>query len=107
MSQSIELSVSDHSEIGALYSRLRELPDVEVLRTSGQPGPGEQGVLDWLTVLGSSSMLVAAVRTIPDYLRARRSGISVKTTIKGKDFTLTLDNVEDVMPLVERLIVDD
>jgi len=107
MPQSIQLSVSDHSEIGALYNRLRQVPDLEVLRTSGQPGSGQQGVLDWLTVLGSSSMLVAAVRTIPAYLRARRSGISVKTTIKGKDFILTLDNVQDVMPLVERLIQDD
>jgi Effector Associated Constant Component 1 len=107
MPQSIELSVSDHAEIGALYNRLREVPDVEVSRTSGQPGAGEQGTLDLLTALGSSTALVTAVRTIPSYLRARRSGISVKTTVKGKDFILTLDNVEDVMPIIERVIQDD
>jgi hypothetical protein len=107
MPQSIQLSVSDPAEIGALYNRLREVTDVEVARTSGQPAPGELGAVDWLSVAGSSTALLAAVRTIPAYLRARRSGMSVKTTIKGKDFILTLDNVQNVMPIIERLIQDD
>ena len=107
MPQSIQLSVSDHAETGALYNRLREVPDAEVLRTSGQPEPGEQGILDWITALGSSGVLVAVVRTIPGYLRARRSGISVTTTVKGNDFTVTVDNIDDVMPIIERLILDD
>jgi len=107
MPQSIQLFVSDPAEIGALHARLREVADVEVTRTPGQPGVGQQGVLDWVSVVGSSTALVAALQTIPSYLRARRSGMSVKTKINGKDFTLTLNNVEDVMPIIERLIQDD
>jgi hypothetical protein len=102
----ITLSVSDQAEIGALRDRLREVSDVEVTWIAGRQGPGQQGSLDVLTVVASSSGLVAAIRTIPGYLRARRSGISVRTTVKGKDFTLTAENVDDVMPIIERLLND-
>jgi hypothetical protein len=107
MPQSIQLSVSDYAEISALFNRFREVPGARVSRTPGQPEPGEQGVLDWITALGGSSVLVAVVGTIPAYLRARRSGISVKMKVKGKDFTVTVENVDDVMPIIERLILDD
>jgi hypothetical protein len=102
--QSIELSLSDYAEIGALYERLRQVPDAMVSRTEGRPTAGEQGALDVLTVIASSSGLVAAIRTIPGYLQARRSGISVMTTVKGKQFTLTATNVSDVVPIIERLL---
>jgi hypothetical protein len=103
--QSIQVSVSDPAEIAALHERLRQVSDVRVSRTAGQAGPGEQGAaIDVLTAIGSSSGLVALIRTIPAYLRARRSGISVHTTVKGKDFTLTVGNVDDVMPIIERLL---
>lgn len=101
---SITLSVSDPAEIGALYNWLRDVPDVTVSRTAGRPKPGEQGALDVLTAVASSSGLIAVIRTIPGYLRARRSGIAVRTTVQGREFTLTVQNVDDVMPIIERLL---
>lgn len=104
MSQSIQVSVSDPAEIGALHHRLQQVNGVHVSRTAGQPGAGEQGALDVLTAIGGSSGLVALIRTIPGFLRARRSGLSVHTVVKGEDFTLTAENVDDVMPIIERLL---
>ncbi len=102
---SIEVSVSDPAEIGALYDRLRQFTELQVSRTAGRPEPGQLGgTIDAITAVGSSSGLVAAITTIPAYLRARRSGITVKTTVNGKKFTLTVDNVDDVMPIIERLL---
>jgi len=103
--QSIQVTVSNAAEIGALHDRFSHVSDVQVTRTPGQPGAGEQGgALDILTAIGSSGGLIALIRTIPGYLRARRSGLSVHTTIKGKEFKLTLDNVDDVIPIIERLL---
>jgi hypothetical protein len=108
MPQSIQLSVSDHSDIGALQARLREVPGAEITRTAARSAPGEQGALDVLTALGAtSSVLVAVVRVIPGYLRARRAGISVTTTVNGKDFTLTSEDADKVMPIIERLLQDE
>lgn len=102
--QTIQVSVSDPAEIVSLHNRLRNVRGVHVSRTAGQSGLGDLGVLDVLTAVGSSTGLIALIRTIPGYLRARRSGIAVRTTIRGKDFTLTVDNVDDVMPIIERLL---
>jgi Effector Associated Constant Component 1 len=105
VSQSVTVSVSDLAEIGSLHDRLLQVSDVQVTRTAGTPGTGELGgTVDIITAIGSSSGLVALIRTIPPFLRARRSGISVHTTVKGRDFTLTVDNVDDVMPIIERLL---
>lgn len=35
MPQSIQLSVSDHGDIGALQARLQEVPGAEITRTAG------------------------------------------------------------------------
>ena len=84
---------------------MRQQPDVEVApEGAGAPRPGELGVADVVSVVTGSTGLLAATRTLPDFLRSRRSGISVETTVRGERFTLTATNVEDVLPLLERLL---
>jgi hypothetical protein len=103
--QSIRVSVSNPAEIGALEERFRQVPGVQVGREAEAPGPGELGgAVDVVTAVASSGGLITLIRTIPGYLRARRSGLSLHTVIKGKPFTLTAENVDDVMPIIERLL---
>ena len=55
-------------------------------------------------MLASSTGLVAAIRVLPEFLRSRRTGLSVTMTVKGEPFTLTATNVDEVMPVLERLL---
>jgi hypothetical protein len=100
----IEFSISDYAELGSLQRRLGWTPDVRVVRIAGQPGSGEQGAPDVLTVLAGSSGLVAALKMIPEFLRSRRAGLSITTTVKGREFILDATNIDEVMPILERLL---
>ena len=102
----IELAVSDYAQISPLQDWLSSTPGVQVLRSSGSPSSGELGALDVLTVVAGSSGVVAAIRVIPEFLRSRRSGLSITTTVKGEKFTMTATNAKDVMAIVERLLND-
>ncbi len=102
---SAELSASDQSQL----ERLREflsvaVPDVAVSRIAGRPGAGELGALDVLVVLASSSGLLAAIKVLPEFLRSRKTGLSITMTVKGERFTMTATNVDEVMPILERLL---
>jgi hypothetical protein len=83
---------------------MRDQPGVDVAVTPGTPGPGELGVLDVLVVLAGSSGVVGAIRTLPAFIRSRRSGIRIETTVDGQPFVLDATNVDEVMPILERLL---
>lgn len=101
----VELTVSDPSQLGSLQEFLSwAVPAANVSRLPGKPNVGEQGVLDVLVLLASSSGLVAAIKVLPEYLRSRKTGISITATVKGQPFTLTATNVDEVMPILERLL---
>lgn len=102
-----EFAVSDQSQLKSLKSLLEMMvPGLRVTREAGQPRVGEQGALDIITILASSSGLVAAIKVLPEFLKSRRSGLSIKATIKGKPFTLTATNVDEIMPILEKLLDD-
>jgi hypothetical protein len=101
----IELSVSDQSQLRSLQSFLElTVPGLRVTRVAGQPAAGEQGALDIITILASSSGLVAAIKVLPEFLKSRRTGLSIKTTVKGQPFTLEATNLDQVMPVLEKLL---
>jgi hypothetical protein len=100
----ITLAVSDQSQLASLRNWLRDQADGEVAVTPGIPGPGELGALDVLTVLAGSSGVVAAVKTLPEFIRSRRVGFRIETTIGGRPFTLDADNADELMPVLERLL---
>jgi hypothetical protein len=103
--QSIELSISDQSQLRPLQSSLElTVPGLRVARVAGQPRAGEQGALDVITILASSSGLVAAIKVLPEFLKSRRTGLIIKTTVKGHPFTLEATNVDQVMPILEKLL---
>lgn len=96
--------MSDQSALHSLLEWLRRVPDVTVARVSGTPGYHDQGVFDTLSVLaGSSGVLIVAIKTLPEFIRSRRS--NVKITIKVADEEITVDgNADDVIPLIERIL---
>ncbi|MFD8699959.1 effector-associated constant component EACC1 [Kitasatospora purpeofusca] len=102
----IELAVSDQDHIRPLREWLRSLPDVEVAVRAAAPKSGELGALDTITVLASSGGLIAAIRILPDFIRSRRSSFKIETTVRGERFVLDATNVEELLPVLERLLDD-
>lgn len=100
----VVFAVSDPAQLGSLAGRLASGPGIEVERVAGVPGAGELGAVDVLSVVAGSSGLVAAVRMLPEFLRAKRSGLTVTTTVNGQPFTLDATNVDEVLPILERLL---
>jgi hypothetical protein len=96
----VEFSVSDYGQLRSLQEWLSEIPGTRVQRTAGAPGAGELGALDVITVLASSSGLIAAIRVIPEFLKARRSSLSVTAKVHGKEFSINASNVKDLMPII-------
>jgi hypothetical protein len=105
---SVELAVSPHGELSSVrkWLTLASVPGVEVRQLSGTPGPGEQGALDVLSVVAASTGLVTAIKILPQYLRAKRSDLSITVSVRGKKITVDARNIEEVMPVLERLLDD-
>jgi hypothetical protein len=107
VSLSVEVSVSDQAELRSLREHLRRLPGVEVTQVPGSPAPGEQGAWDVLQILAASGGAVAvAIKTLPEFIRSRRSDVTVTVKSKDRTVTVTATNVEDVMPMVDKLLDD-
>jgi hypothetical protein len=103
----LQVSVSDPAELSSLQSWLIRVPDTKVERVAQPPQSGEQGVWDVLTILASGSgVLAVAIRTLPDFLRARRSTVSIKVKVKDREVVLTAANVEDVLPAILKALDD-
>lgn len=102
----IGLEASDPAQTAALREWVRQQPGVRASAASGTPGAGHLGAADVLSVVAGSTGLLAVVRTLPDFIRSRRSGFRIETTVKGERLTIDATNVEDVLPLLERLLDD-
>jgi hypothetical protein len=102
----IELAVSDASQLEALSKWMRGQPGIDVAVAAGPPGPGVPGALDLLSVAAGRSGVVAAIRTLPEFIRTRRSGFRIELAVRGERFFIDATNVEEVLPLLERLLDD-
>lgn len=105
--ETAEFSISDYAELEALYGFLRETaPDTDVKRVAGRPGPGQQGFLDWLAVLGSSQVIVAVITTLPKFLKTRKPGLSVNVKIKNTSVAVSGANIDEVMRILGSVLND-
>jgi hypothetical protein len=105
----IELGVSDPVQLAQLRDWLRSQPDIVVGLASPTSGPGELGMLgmlDVVTVLASSGGVVAAIKTLPDFIRSRSRKIRIEATVRDRRFVLEATNVDDVVSVLERLLDD-
>jgi hypothetical protein len=101
----VELELSDPSELRSLRTWLERIPGAEVQQTAGTPAPGEQGASDWLTLLASSGGVIAvAIRTLPEFLRSRRSDLSVTVKVDGREYVVSATNVDEVLPAIQKIL---
>jgi len=98
------LTMSDQSQLGALRDFLSlAIPSIHVSQIAGRPAPGEQGALDFLEVLASSSAIFTMVKILPEFIRSRKTALSVTVTTEGKSVTVTATNIDDVLPVLEQI----
>jgi len=102
--QRITLSISDQSQLRSLADYVGLTSGITVERAGGQASSGEQGSPDYLIIAASSTTLMAAIRILPEFLRSRRSDVSVSMTIRDTPLTLTASNLDEVAPILERLL---
>ncbi|MFF1400818.1 hypothetical protein ACFVZD_44740 [Streptomyces sp. NPDC058287] len=101
----VALSVSDQAETRSLREHLRRNRNITVEQCAGAPGPGEQGVWDFLQVTAASGgMLVIAIKTLPDFIRSRRADVSVTVKTDEKEIVITAANTEDALRLMEKAL---
>lgn len=106
-SHSVELSVSDPSELRSLREHLRRIPGVDITQIPGVPGPGEQGSWDALQILaGSSGVLAVAIKTLPEFIRSRRSDVTITVKSKDRTVTVTATNIDDAQSMVDKSLGD-
>lgn len=107
VSRCVEISVSDPAHLRSLREHLRRLPGMEVTQIPGAPWPGEQGAWDVLQVLAASGgVLAVAVRTLPEFIRSRRSGVTITVKSTDRTVTVTATNIDDVMSIVDKSLGD-
>lgn len=104
--EDVRLELSDHSQLLSLQRVLCAVPTINVERLSAKPEIGHLGIQDILAITGSGAAILAAVKVLPDFLRARRSDLSVKITRKGETVEINAKNASDVMPILETVFRD-
>ncbi|GAA2384091.1 effector-associated constant component EACC1 [Dactylosporangium salmoneum] len=104
MTEQIELEVSDPAVLRSLRTWLEAEAGVAVTARPQPSRPGEQGAVDILTAVASTTALAAAVRMLPEFIRSRRSKLSVRIKTKGQDVTMTLENSKEVAEILDRIL---
>ena len=101
----IELTVSDPSELRSLREWLSRVRGLAVDQVPGMLEDGELGVGDILTILATSSsgVLAVAIRTLPEFIRSRRTDITVTIKDGKKEYRLQASNADDVSTIIDRL----
>jgi hypothetical protein len=50
--------------------------------------------------------VLVAIRTLPEFIRSRRSCVKVTVTTAEREVVLEANNVKDVMPILDRMVDD-
>lgn len=107
----VVLTVSEQADVGPLFRRLSTVPDATVTRRRSGPSPGELGVAETLQLfVPSAAVLTVAIRTLPAFIRSRRSSVTVTLTRGDRSVTVTGENLDDpqkVFEIADRLLGDD
>ncbi|MEV4752587.1 hypothetical protein ACIBF6_40680 [Streptosporangium amethystogenes] len=99
---SIEITVSDPSQLRSLRGWLERVAGIQVEQVAGTPGPGEQGAADVLMLLGGGGALAVAIKTLPEFIRSRRSDIELTLKTESKEMTMSATNVDDIPTIIDK-----
>ncbi|OLF04784.1 hypothetical protein BLA60_39315 [Actinophytocola xinjiangensis] len=105
------VTVSELADVGPLFRRLTTIPEATVTRQHARPEDDELGGAEVLQLLvPSAAVLSLVIRTLPAFIRSRRSSVTV--TITRGDRSVTVDGTnlpdpEEVLEITQRLIGDD
>ncbi|MEW9509913.1 MULTISPECIES: effector-associated constant component EACC1 [Streptomyces] len=105
------VTVSEPASVGPLFRRLSTIPDATVNRHRSGPEDGKLGVAETLHLLvPSAAVLTVVIRTLPAFIRSRRSSVSVTITRGDRSVTFdgkNLPNPEKAIEITDRLLSDD
>jgi hypothetical protein len=97
----ITLTISERGELRPLRDWLARIHGVHVEQHSAPGTSGELGLGDYLAVTATAvPVLVAAIRTLPDFVRSRRRTLTISTKVtddKGvtTETTISGENLDD------------
>jgi hypothetical protein len=102
---SIEFSSPDLDELDALDAELRGIAGLTVERIYAPPQPGEQGtLLDFLTVACEGGAITALLQIVKTLAESRGPRFSMRIRHGRDRLEVTCDNVEEVLPLVRKML---
>lgn len=101
----VEIDAPDPDDLDALYDELRGVAGLSVEGGSAPAEPGEQGpVLEFLTVACSGGAITVFLQIIKTLAESRGPKFSLKIR-RGRDrLEVTADNVDDVLPVIRKLL---
>lgn len=105
VSAEIELTADKPDDIDEVYNGLRGVPGIRVTAVPAPTAPGEQGTaLDILMVALSSGAVTAFLQIIKVLADSRGPRFSLKIRQGKNRLVVTADNVDEVTPLIRKLI---
>lgn len=103
----VEIQADDHGIFNQAFARLRGVPGITVTAVSAPAVPGEQGAaLDLLMVTLSSGAVTAFLQIIKAMAESHGPKFSLKIRQGKNRLDLTADNVDEVIPVLRKLMND-
>jgi len=101
----VEIHISDQAELAALRALLQAHPGVDAEQRAGEPEQGEQGAWDFLQVAAASGgAMVVAIKSIPEFIRSRRTDVSVSIKKGDQEILITAPTADDALKLAEKAL---
>jgi hypothetical protein len=103
----VTITVSSPAELRPLRELLRGVRGADVTQVPGAPASGQLGATEVLQVIvPTAAVLAIVIRVIPEFIRSRRSSVTVTVERRGRTVTVTAENVTDPQGIINRLLDD-
>ncbi|MCD0444125.1 hypothetical protein LO763_10865 [Glycomyces sp. A-F 0318] len=101
------ISVSDQAELRSLREHLRRIRGAQVEQVAAEPEAGALGSGELLQIaVPAAGLLAVVVRTLPEFIRSRRSSVSVTVETADWNVTVSGENLDDVESVIKRVLPD-
>jgi hypothetical protein len=100
----LEFELSQASAISSFERWIDDTPMTQVRRVARPPSLHEQGAVDILAAVASSSSIVALIRILPEFIRSRRSNVNVTIRVGDREATIGIENVKDAPAIIASLL---